>query len=895
MTKKPVPAKKGYRRSRSATRLAVADQYANTAYTDATTTWTSPLTVANDSGLTIKNTAATRSVAITATAATELTFGGTIVASGVTASDLTAGRVVMAGTAGRLSTAASFVFENLTSDPGTPVEGQAYWNPTTNALMVYDGAAFVNVSAGGGITGTLVSGRIVLSNGTSTVTTDANLTYTSNLLTLNSGRMLHSAGSITNGQVGNSLTVTMPSSPSSTTYGAKNVTTSGSGGAGVQIAGYYELATGHTGSALCLGLDVLGHTRSTGANITGATGGNVGIRGVGNNEASTGGTAVGVFGDGATAGTGLCYGVFGWGHGNGASSKSIGVAGLAPVSGTTQRAAGYFKLAAADINPGVSGALVCDNGTSTDPIFIAIDGTTPTTVFEILNGGKSDHHKFEANNFTFENRTSDIGSPVEGLAYWQSSTNKLRIYDGSAWVDINSAGITGTLANGQVVYATGTGTVDSDNVFLWDTSTKTLTLGNGASAASFALDVTTDLADGNRVFWQTSFTGSDDGACVAYVFNVNGSTYSGSATVNNLQLSTVADTSNSCTGIYSSSYRQTGGTNTGLFMGLLGAAGAGPDTGALTGLGVVGKCDGGSTTGFYVGVAGFGTSTDSDVRMGGYFNSTAFSGVGGFSSITATRVGLMVESGASGDDILSLRSGNTTKLKVLDTGAITCALFTVTSSTSVTLTSASTYDLSLASGNDIVMTSSGHATVRLGDNAGLKVFDVRDSDDTVQFNVTSDGDGLLRRTLAVGLSLYTPFLYSSNFDGTKPGFARGVMAVVTTDDTQTELAFDDGGTIFLNVGSDNTVCITGTLVARSTTGDSHSWEIKGLFSNAGGTLAYVGNPATVTTGSTSAGAITWVVQVDADDTNDRIYVKATGAAATTITWIFTVDFVTLTN
>lgn len=74
------------------------------------------------------------------------------------------------------------------------------------------------------------------------------------------------------------------------------------------------------------------------------------------------------------------------------------------------------------------GGLTIQNNTGTNSVAITATGTNTVNVAGIVDFAKN-----QTNNFTFENRTSDISSPVEGLAYWQSTEDELNVYSGASW------------------------------------------------------------------------------------------------------------------------------------------------------------------------------------------------------------------------------------------------------------------------------------------------------------------------------------------------------------------------------------------------------------------------------------------------------------------------------
>lgn len=708
--------------------------------------------------------------------------------------------------------------------------------------------------------------------------------------TIGDGGLVTHSPTLGANETAHTLTATLSSTAAHQKAAYINISSGGSA-AGDQTALLTELQTGYTGANATSGVRVLNGAAGTGTDIVGDTA-NYGVRALTNG--STAGAQAAIYGSASGASTGLRVGVLGFAN-NGSSGTGAGVVGLATSVGT--RTGGWFSLSSATPTVDVTAALVADNFNVAAPIFVARDNGT--TKFSLEDGGSADFHKIASANLTFENRTTDISSPVQGLAYWQSSTKKLRVYDGSAWVDINSSGsgITGTLASGEIVYATGTSTTDSDVQFKWDTSTKKLLVGNGAGTTSALFDLGTQPVAGTSldvravarvatalpVFsFSAASAGSDSTPQLALNVVLNeGHTGTGSASA--LTSEVLVDTAGGlCTGVSAIAGAISTFTNTATYMGL--RAQAYTDAGGPGGLvyAVRAEAIGDNNASTYVGVLGTGSAASSPVAtVGGVFSPNDSYG-------TLASAALIADTNGSGYPILILQDGVTPKLTFSSTGAITGPGFSVTSSVGVDITCT-------GGSSDMALTSSGHVLLKLGDNAGSKAFEVRDSGNVNQFSVTSDGDAVLGRNLSMGLAIYTPFVYSSNLDATKPGFGRGVMAATTTNATVTKLAFDDGATSFLDVGTNNTLYIQGTLVARSTSGESHSWKIEGLFNNAAGTLTDAGNPASVTGTFFSTGASTWVAQVEVNDTDDRVYVKVTGAAATTITWVFTVDFVTLTN
>ena len=130
-----------------------------------------------------------------------------------------------------------------------------------------------------------------------------------------------------------------------------------------------------------------------------------------------------------------------------------------------------------------------------------------------------------------------------------------------------------------------------------------------------------------------------------------------------------------------------------------------------------------------------------------------------------------------------------------------------------------------------------------------------------------DGDTGLGQNLANEVSIITGAVEATRF------IAREVQ---TTNATVTEI-------VSLAVASGESfgfeIHIIGT---ENGTGDTVFERVFGAIRNQGGTTALVGS--TITDRTDDAGATTWVVSVEADDTGDALTVDVTGEAAHTIDW-----------
>lgn len=122
-------------------------------------------------------------------------------------------------------------------------------------------------------------------------------------------------------------------------------------------------------------------------------------------------------------------------------------------------------------------------------------------------------------------------------------------------------------------------------------------------------------------------------------------------------------------------------------------------------------------------------------------------------------------------------------------------------------------------------------------------------------------------------------------------FERYIQRRTTTDAVQIELSTEGAAPAAatrMSIASDATYTFSGLVTARRTDADNESagWEIKGVIDNNAGTTALVGSATVTALGDDSSG--TWLVSVEADNTNDALVIKVTGEAGKTIRWGATV-------
>lgn len=135
-------------------------------------------------------------------------------------------------------------------------------------------------------------------------------------------------------------------------------------------------------------------------------------------------------------------------------------------------------------------------------------------------------------------------------------------------------------------------------------------------------------------------------------------------------------------------------------------------------------------------------------------------------------------------------------------------------------------------------------------------------------------------------SHYGQFAYASGSFATA-GDAQASMYVLratTSNATQTEM-FLDGSAARMTVASGRTLVFEIQVVARSSGNTSAAYLIKGAIDNNSGTTSFLNAPIVEVLGEDVS---SWDATVQADDTNDALVLKVTGAASTTIRWVATV-------
>ncbi|HEY3137413.1 MAG TPA: hypothetical protein VGL29_15395 [Blastocatellia bacterium] len=105
----------------------------------------------------------------------------------------------------------------------------------------------------------------------------------------------------------------------------------------------------------------------------------------------------------------------------------------------------------------------------------------------------------------------------------------------------------------------------------------------------------------------------------------------------------------------------------------------------------------------------------------------------------------------------------------------------------------------------------------------------------------------------------------------------------TTDATTTEL-FLDGISSRITIAPGRAISFDILVVAKTSSGTTAGHHFLGVIKNVGGTTSLVGSGIKQMLGANDS---FWDVNVEADDTNDALVIKATGVGSTTIRWVAT--------
>jgi hypothetical protein len=135
-------------------------------------------------------------------------------------------------------------------------------------------------------------------------------------------------------------------------------------------------------------------------------------------------------------------------------------------------------------------------------------------------------------------------------------------------------------------------------------------------------------------------------------------------------------------------------------------------------------------------------------------------------------------------------------------------------------------------------------------------------------------------------------LVHANGNFATPGDAQSSeypLRVLTSTGTQTLLSID-GINEQITIPINKTIVFSGIVGARSSTGDSAYWEVRGVVKNDAGNTSLVGSPL-ISYIASDPGALTWnsgdiysAITVSANDTNDSLGILVTGESGIDIRW-----------
>ncbi len=111
------------------------------------------------------------------------------------------------------------------------------------------------------------------------------------------------------------------------------------------------------------------------------------------------------------------------------------------------------------------------------------------------------------------------------------------------------------------------------------------------------------------------------------------------------------------------------------------------------------------------------------------------------------------------------------------------------------------------------------------------------------------------------------------------------MCPESTDATTKEL-FLDGFSQRITVASNRTLAFEALVVARALLGASAGYRMRGVVSNVGGGTSMVGATGDVLGEDPPAAA--WNAVAEADDFNDALVFRVSGAPSTAVRWVATV-------
>lgn len=258
-----------------------------------------------------------------------------------------------------------------------------------------------------------------------------------------------------------------------------------------------------------------------------------------------------------------------------------------------------------------------------------------------------------------------------------------------------------------------------------------------------------------------------------------------------------------------------------------------------------------------------------------------------FGSFTPTTSG---EVGFDGTDLLLFSTGSSRKVALLETAQTFSGVKTFTAQPAVNgvgLVFTGSFTPSVNgevgyNGTNFLFREGGVNKTISGFTGDLAGNDLSDSTGTRPVTVEDDH----------GLTIQN----SSNVEGWK---VRPMQITTTNSAAVTELSVDGtgtAGTVFLSLASNTShsyrVTVTGRATAGTNAGLSSMYTFDVVARNNAGTTALEGDMLKTIV---AEGDAAWDATVEADNTNDRLAVKVTGDAASTIKWVAHVQETTISD
>lgn len=155
------------------------------------------------------------------------------------------------------------------------------------------------------------------------------------------------------------------------------------------------------------------------------------------------------------------------------------------------------------------------NASSTREAFVAghMTSTATTPVFTVFRGnGTTDAFNvrvwqtFAGGHSQFGSATADPSSPANGMMVYNSTSNKFRCYENSAWVNCVGTGVSGSGTATRVAFWDTSSSISSDSSFYWDNTNKGMAVRVSSVESGVQLQLNTTNTDSANVLFSTSST-----------------------------------------------------------------------------------------------------------------------------------------------------------------------------------------------------------------------------------------------------------------------------------------------------------------------------------------------------------------------------------------------------